>query len=172
MPRCASDNSPGRGICPPSISFTFEIVWWGTGKGRVVTREVQSPGRPATPCMGVGSISTAHTYRAEASAAQETPRVPNHHRERADRKADQRYTGSTSSRVNDTSHVRPTVRGKIARGRGSPHSPPEVWTKISPFFTRPSNVMIQVSPTQSPNPKDSNSRPCSWLALYSTIREK
>jgi len=90
MPWCGSDTSPGIGICPPPISSTSGIVWWGTGKGRVVTREVQSPGWPATPCMGVGSISTARTYRAEASAAQETPRVPNRHRERADRKADQR----------------------------------------------------------------------------------
>lgn len=73
MPWCASDSAPGIGICPPPISSTSEIVWWGAGKGRVVTREVQSPGRPATQWMSVDSISTGHTYKAEASAAHNAP---------------------------------------------------------------------------------------------------
>jgi hypothetical protein len=51
-----------HGDMPAPISSTSQIVWWGAGKGRVVTREVQSPGRPATRWMSVDSISTACTY--------------------------------------------------------------------------------------------------------------
>src|SRR5262245_40654276 len=71
-----------------------------------------------------------------------------------------------------TSHVRPTARGKIARGRYSPHSPPAVWTKISPVFTDPSNVIVQVIVSHVPNPKDSKSGPCFSSALYLTSKEK
>ena len=56
---------------PNQLHIRGRVV--GAGKGRVVTREVQSPGLPATKWMSVDSISTAHTYRAEASAAHNAP---------------------------------------------------------------------------------------------------
>jgi hypothetical protein len=51
----ASDPSPGIGTCPPPISPTSALVWWGARNGRVVTRAVRSPVRPATRWMRVVS---------------------------------------------------------------------------------------------------------------------
>jgi hypothetical protein len=46
------------GTCPPPISPTAEIVWWGARNGRVVTKAVRSPGRPATRWMRVMSMAS------------------------------------------------------------------------------------------------------------------
>jgi hypothetical protein len=49
----ASDTSPGIGTWPPPISPTSEVVGWGARHGRVVTKAVGSPVKPATLWMGV-----------------------------------------------------------------------------------------------------------------------
>src|SRR2546422_354152 len=74
---------------------------------------------------------------------------------------------TSSQQLRDTTQVHDRTTG-----RDSPQSLPAVWTKISPFFTGPVNVMVQVLSSQSPNPKDANRGPWAWLALYATTREK
>jgi hypothetical protein len=44
---------------PPPISPASEIVWWGARHGRVVTRAVRAPVRPATRWMRVVSKASA-----------------------------------------------------------------------------------------------------------------
>ena len=59
MPWCASDTLPGIGTWPPPISPTSEKVWWGARNGRVVTKAIRSPVRPATLWIRVVSMASA-----------------------------------------------------------------------------------------------------------------
>jgi hypothetical protein len=42
------DTSPGIGTWPPPIRLASEMVWWEARHGRVVTKVVRPPVRPAT----------------------------------------------------------------------------------------------------------------------------
>src|SRR5262245_65846111 len=62
----------------------------------------------------------------------------------------------------------------LLNGRLRPfYSPPAVWTKTSPFFTGPANVIVQVS-LQSPssNPSDLKNCPCGPSVVYATFSVK
>jgi hypothetical protein len=52
-----SSTSPGIGTWPPPIRPVSAMVWWGARHGRVVTRAVRSPVRPATRWIRVVSMA-------------------------------------------------------------------------------------------------------------------
>jgi hypothetical protein len=58
-PWCARDTSPGIGTWPPPIRPASERVWWGARNGRVVTKAVRSPVRPAPRWIRVISRASA-----------------------------------------------------------------------------------------------------------------
>src|SRR5262245_10304618 len=53
-PLWASDTSPDMGTWPPPISPASEMILWEARHGRVVTKAVRSPVRPATLWSRVG----------------------------------------------------------------------------------------------------------------------
>jgi hypothetical protein len=80
---CPSDRLPGIGMWPPPISPASEMVWWGARNGRVVTKAVRSPVRPATRWIRVVSRASARDLSNETFWSEHLEPAPPHLRSHA-----------------------------------------------------------------------------------------